>query len=117
MGLYNSGKFKDEDVIIMGFGRDEFDQIRTSRKEIGQKVFFAAVDAANLADDSYVRLMEMLTIAMRMAYGPEGIVLSPNVSVIQGEGGRNFIFIPMPEAQPIDPRSIYRAQISILHSA
>lgn len=67
--LKNVVVLASEDTIA----RDEFAPIRAKDNSDTDKAFFVGVDASELKDDSYIRLMEILTMAVRMALGQEPI--------------------------------------------
>jgi tRNA G46 methylase TrmB/isopentenyldiphosphate isomerase len=79
-----------------------------------ENTFLFGVDADenNLGDDNYIRIVEMLKIAINYALNPDIPPQSPNVPVEQR--GKFWIFIP--KAEPIkftDPgKSVYAVQIS-----
>jgi hypothetical protein len=81
------------------------------------KPFVAGIAAKDLKDDSYIRLVEMLTMAVRMARDPELIASSAWVGVDK-QNNRYVIFIPRAEAIALEKlQEIYKAQAKVLSAA
>ncbi len=92
----------------------EFDPIRATGDNDTDKAFLAGVDASGLKGDSYIRLLEMLTMAVRMALGQRSISGHPEIEVTI-ENARTVIFFP--KAEPLDYnniKKIYDAQRKLL---
>jgi len=60
--------------------------------------FLAGVDGTNLTEDSYMYLVEMLTLALRLAYGKHIDWEDEKISVKEKDG--YYIFVPA--AEPVD---------------
>ena len=112
-----------EDMIVMASAsnvkKHHFDNLKVQEKFEEHSPLIIGVDNANLSDDSYVRLMEMITMAMRMAYGQTAISEHPNIKK-QAIGDRTFIFIPIPPAKPLgynEIKDLYEKQLKILRAA
>ncbi|MEA3489997.1 MAG: hypothetical protein U9R44_06650 [Candidatus Omnitrophota bacterium] len=100
----------DKKTII----RKEFAPIRARDDSDTDKAFIVGVDAEKLTDDSYIRLMEMLTMAVRMALGLKPLSNHPNIGIGR-VNSRLYIF--MPKAEPVDLETIkalYNTQRRVL---
>ncbi|MBD3427241.1 MAG: GNAT family N-acetyltransferase, partial [Candidatus Omnitrophica bacterium] len=94
---------------------EEFDPLRSTSSS--KKAFLAGVDARELTGSSYVALLEMLTLAVKLAFGE---TVSSDRSVMGAEriGPRTWIFIP--KAKPMDfemQKAVYHAQLQALIAA
>lgn len=116
-------KVKVKDVVIMGsvktVSQTVFDGMRGRDDEDENSAFFIGVDGKKLESDSFVRLLEMVTLAMRMASGhtPSG---HPQIRVGK-VGFRSALFILIPDAEKIDPKEAienpYEGQLRIIKAA
>ncbi|MGB3082943.1 MAG: hypothetical protein WBB86_08180, partial [Candidatus Omnitrophota bacterium] len=98
------------------------DTIRTDRflQTIKGEAFMAGVNASQLTGDSYVRILEMITMAVRSATGQELISRHYGIEVKYPDeyDPRTVIFIP--RAEKVDPESrtkIYDKQRKLLSAA
>ena len=110
-----------QNVIVLAsqgtLEKEEFDPIRAKHDNDTNKAFLAGVDAGSLRGDSYIRLLEMVTMAVRMANGQRPVSEHHNIEVIR-KNSRTFIFIP--RAEPLDYdhlKKIYDSQMKILAAA
>lgn len=89
----------------------KFDNIRA-------EAFLAGVDPGNLGQDSYIRLMEMLTMAVRMAFGQRPVSRHLGIKIDKDEQyERNVTFTPI-EPEPINHNDkVYRSQLQVILSA
>lgn len=81
--------------------------------------FLVGVNPMKLRDDSYIRLLEMLTMALRMSQGEMPLSSHSKIEVFM-KNARLFTFIPMPEATPLDIETIkmlYRSQTEPIAAA
>ncbi|MBU1967558.1 MAG: hypothetical protein ABIA77_00895 [Candidatus Omnitrophota bacterium] len=107
-------------VVIAGrdtLMRGEFDSIRARHDGDTDRAFCVGVNPSQLTGDSYIRLMEMLTMAVRMSFGKKPLSDHPKIEV-NPVNDRLYIFIP--QADPVDLEIIkilYDAQQTILHNA
>ena len=95
----------------------EFAAIRASGDNDTDKAFVVGVDPKELTDASYVRLMEMLTLTMRMAFGQKPFSAHPDITVGR-VNARLYIFIP--KASPVDfeyVKKLYTAQRAAITAA
>ena len=88
-------------VVVLGsettVQSDEFFELRSTDTE--KKAFLAGVNPKNLTENSYIRVLEMLTLAVKLAFGEIDSVLDPQIAASK-LGPRLWIFIP--EAEPFD---------------
>jgi uridine kinase len=114
-----SGARPADVVVLAGAGTlrsRAFDKLRTTESKEG--AFLAEVDPSNIEELSYVRLVEMLTIAVKLAFGGTVAAASHPDIVIQELGSRIIRLIP--RAEPLRPeelREIYEAQAQSLAAA
>ncbi|MEA3490000.1 MAG: hypothetical protein U9R44_06665 [Candidatus Omnitrophota bacterium] len=97
--------------------RKEFAPIRARNDNDTDKAFIVGVDAEKLTDDSYIRLMEMLTMAVRMSLGLKPLSNHPEIEIGR-VNSRLYIF--MPKAEPVDLETIkalYNTQRRVLTAA
>ncbi len=106
-------------VIVLGEEsviRDKaFDALRSTNTE--KKAFLAGVDARNLGEDSYISLLEMLTLAIKLAFGDIDSIDDPDMIAVKA-GPRTWIFIP--RARPMsfeEKKAVYEAQAQALIAA
>ncbi|MFC1480429.1 hypothetical protein ACFL5Y_03165 [Candidatus Omnitrophota bacterium] len=110
-------------VVLAGkdtIKRKEFAPIRAKDNSDTDKAFFVGVDASELKEDSYIRLMEMLTMAMRMAFGQRPIFEHPRIKMPPEniKNIRTVIFTLKAEKIKLgDLVKIYDAQKDILSDA
>ena len=102
------------DNVVVLAGEDTLDNVGFDgiRRyfDVDNKALFVGVDAKNVKDNSYVRLMEMLATAVRMGRGQREYLDHPGIDV-RKVGKRTYIFTP--EAEPLDftlIKMIYDAQ-------
>lgn len=109
-------------AVILGdyqvLGERAFDKLRPGTDP--QKwAFFAEVKLPeDFPDYSYIRLLEMLTTATRMAFGEPAFSDNPYIHITQ-QGKRRFRF-EIPKAEPLDPNilsEIYNNQIKAMASS
>ena len=107
-------------VVLAGrdtIEREEFAPIRARNDGDTDKAFLVGVDARDLTRDSYIRLMEMLTMALRMAFGRVPLSDHPAIEVNK-LNSRLVIFIP--KAEPLDLygiKKLYDSQKTVLAAA
>jgi hypothetical protein len=106
-------------VVVLGsettVQSDEFAGLRSTDTE--QRAFLAGVNPKNLTENSYIRVLEMLTLAVKLAFGEIDSVPDPKISASK-LGPRLWIFIP--EAEPFDfkeLKQIYDSQLQALVAA
>ena len=106
-------------VVVLGsettVQSDEFAGLRSTDTE--QRAFLAGVNPKNLTENSYIRVLEMLTLAVKLAFGEIDSVPDPKISASK-LGPRLWIFIP--EAEPFDfkeLKQIYDNQLQALVAA
>ena len=109
------------DNVVVLAGEDTLDNVGFDgiRRyfDVDNKALFVGVDAKNVKDNSYVRLMEMLATAVRMGRGQREYLDHPGIDV-RKVGKRTYIFTP--EAEPLDftlIKMIYDAQKKVLSAA
>jgi hypothetical protein len=86
-------------------------------KEIKGKAFMAGVDASKLEGETFVRLIEMITMAVRSALDQDLIYRHSNIEIKYPDEGdkRTVIFIPRAEKVKAETlQSIYDIQKKIL---
>ncbi|MFA5500966.1 MAG: hypothetical protein WC404_07810, partial [Candidatus Omnitrophota bacterium] len=86
---------------------DEFTALRNDRKN----TFVFGVDNQKLTPDSYIPLMEMLTIALKLSLGFDPARCNTLISIVKDNTLRIFIFIP--PSQPLNYeqlKGIYEVQ-------
>lgn len=117
--------FNPENVLVM-VGVDnvlipEYEAIRSGMiLEQGQKTAsFVGVNTMTLDDESYLRITQMLAMAMGMAFEDEMIASQPGVEVQRMFEDNNKILVFIPKIVPVDINSmkeIYKSQRSIIES-
>ena len=110
-----------KNVIVLGsmltIARSEFEAIRATSETDTNKAFMVGVDTQELTGDSYVRLLEMITMAVRMAFDQKPISDHPAIEVIT-MNPRLVVFIPRAEPMDLDAiKRIYDSQAKILSAA
>ncbi|GEM_PF-6781516 len=103
---------KDAKVIVLAgkdtVTSDEFETLRSS-----DNIFMAGVDNGKLTVDSYMRLMEMMTLTLQLAFGRDIDLENPNILIKKHDRFAN-VYIFIPNAEPMDYevlKEIYRVQI------
>ena len=92
------------------------------KKELGfegnkaEDPFIVGVDPSNLTDDSYIRIMEMLVMALRRSFKILPIAEHPDIEVIINKDG-TIIFIPSAEPLGDLAERYYTRQRKVLLSA
>ncbi|MFC1549057.1 hypothetical protein ACFL5E_03765, partial [Candidatus Omnitrophota bacterium] len=106
-------------VVVLGsettIQSDEFNELRSTDTE--RKAFLAGIDPKNLTEKSYVKVLEMFTLAIKLAFDEIDVVDAPRIQATR-IGPRLWIFIP--EAEPFDfkeLKQIYETQRQILLAA
>ena len=104
------GKTNAKVVVLAGESTvksDEFSALRSDEKN----AFVVGVDNQELTEDSYIRLMEMLTIAIKLSAGLE-VAQDSNAIIIKKDTEHNiYIFIPHSEPMNYEElRTIYNVQ-------
>ncbi|MFH1877285.1 MAG: hypothetical protein ABH883_00555 [Candidatus Omnitrophota bacterium] len=97
--------------------KDQFTSYCASRGMENEQPLLAGIDPRNLTDNSYIRLLEMLSLTIRMSRGQDNIPPHPWIS-IKNKDPRTYIFTP--QADPLDLEAlkhIYRSQARTLLSA
>jgi hypothetical protein len=115
------GKGRDEilkNVVVLA-SRKTVEE-NTLLKQINGKAFIAGIDNSQLNENSYIRLLEMATMALRCAYGQKPISSHPNIGIeyVEGSNMRTVIFLP--KAEPVeveDLKEIYKLQLKLLAAA
>ena len=108
-----------ENVVILGaseiISSGAFEKFRASGQMTG--AFFAGVDLPEgFPDNGYTRLIEMITLAVKMAFG-EAISEDPYIETVE-EGQRFYRFIPHAQAIELEElKKIYTQQRKLLTSA
>jgi hypothetical protein len=105
-------------VVLASRGSVEkklFDSIvKGENDKEGESPFLAGVDPKNIRADSYIRLVEMITCALRMAYDYRQISDHPHIK-FEKQSDRVFFFIPKAEKFDFgDMNKIYERQKQIL---
>ena len=97
-------------VVLAGGNTVTSKQFNPFRQD--EKIFLAGVDNKFMTVDNYVRLVEMLDLAMRLAFRDEFPVDLNNPNIYIENRGNCYIFIP--KAEPMDYKlfkRIYELQI------
>lgn len=95
-------------IVLAGEETVKSNDFRHLREDI--RVLLAGVDNKNMTDASYVRLMEMLTISFRVAFGHPIDDSNTDLDLIVDNGFILFI----PKAEPLeyeDLKAVYKVQI------
>jgi predicted Rossmann-fold nucleotide-binding protein len=93
------GKVGAKVVVLAGkdtVASDEFLPLRNDQ----EKAFIVGVDNQELTIDSYIRLMEMLTLALKLAAGLEISQNATPIKILKDEELHIYIFIPL--SQPMN---------------
>lgn len=104
------GKTNAKVVVLAGENiakSDEFAPLRNDEKN----AFVVGVNNQELTTDSYIRLMEMLTLALRLCAGIEVSLDNAHITITKDNERHLYIFLP--HAEPMDYeqlRQIYRVQ-------
>ena len=118
--MVNGGLVRRKNIVILA-GKDALEKdalaaFTSAGATDTDTAFVAGVDPKNLTGNSYIRLMEMLTMALRMSSGKASLSDHTGITVIL-KNPRTAIFIP--KAEPFDSliiRKIYSGLVSGLHS-
>lgn len=108
-----------KNVVILGasdiISSVAFEKFRSSGNSSG--AFFAGVDLPEgFPESGYTRLLEMITLAVKMAFD-ESFAEDPYIETIQ-EGNRSYRFIPLAQAIELEElKKIYTLQQKLLTSA
>ena len=65
-----------------------------------EKAFVVGVDSQELTTDSYIRLMEMLTLALKLSAGLEISLDNAHITITKDNERHRYIFLP--HAEPMD---------------
>jgi hypothetical protein len=118
-------KYKEENIpvenIVVVASKDTvnlplFSEIRAVSPEDKNKAFFAGIDPRLLGKDSYIGMLEILTMVMRMASGKKLLTNHPLIEI--GENLGRTVFL-IPQARKVDIRKVpqvYKAQVKVLLS-
>jgi len=97
-------------VVLAGkdaVASDEFTTLRNDQKN----AFVVGVDNQELTTDSYIRLMEMLTLALKLSAGLE--ISLDNIHITITKDNERHLYIFLPHAEPMEYerlKVIYEAQ-------
>lgn len=115
-GLAKTREGKDGAKVLVLAGKETIlsDAFSTLRDD--ENVFMAGVDGENVDGESYIRLIEMLTIGLKLTLGMPAATDSPNILVTPDSRYRN-VFVFLPRAEPIkfsreQRDAFYKVQIS-----
>ncbi|MBU0605959.1 MAG: glutamate racemase [Candidatus Omnitrophica bacterium] len=107
-----AGKAGAKVVVLAGketVTSDEFATLRNDKKS----AFVVGVDSQELTTDSYIRLMEMLTLALKLSIGFEITQDSTSIEIIKDDKLHIYIFIPRAEPMKYEQlKMIYEVQKS-----
>jgi hypothetical protein len=94
-------------VIVLADETTAFSDVFTAFKGTGSelKLFLAGVDAENLTPYSYVRLLEMLDFALKIAFKETVSVHHPFINIERIPGDRRLVDF-QPKAEPVDPKEL-----------
>lgn len=104
------GKAGAKVVVLAGkdtVASDEFTTLRNDQKN----TFVVGVDNQELTTDSYIRLMEMLTLALKLSAGLEVNINNDHITITKDNERHLYIFLP--HAEPMDYerlKTIYEVQ-------
>ena len=104
------GKYGAKVVVLAGKDTAASDDFAPLRND-GKNAFVVGIDNQELTADSYIRLMEMLTIALKLSVGLE--ISLDNAHITITKDNEHHIYIFLPHAEPMDYerlKSIYRVQ-------
>lgn len=104
------GKTNAKVVVLAGENivkSDEFAPLRNDEKN----ALVVGINNQELTTDSYIRVMEMLTLALKLSLGLEVSLDNAHITITKDNERRLYIFLP--HAEPMDYeqlRQIYRVQ-------
>ena len=112
--MVEDGLVRRKDIVILAgkdaLEKDAFSAVKSGGENNTDSAFLAGVDPKNLTGNSYIRLMEMLTMALRMASGKAGHSDHTGITVMR-KNSRTAIFIPKAELLDVLMiEKIYNAQ-------
>ena len=117
--MISSGKIDPKEIILLGnkdlINKKIFEPLFNAGSE--EKVFFAGVDPSNLEEDSYVRLLEIIEMALCLHSGHELFLRHSFIDVSMEKTGYYIFYL---KAEPFDLmliKRIYDAQKNIIMSA
>ncbi|MFH1412267.1 MAG: hypothetical protein ABIG55_06425, partial [Candidatus Omnitrophota bacterium] len=110
----NEARVRDKDAkIVVLAGKDIIEDKEFKDIVNDDKIFFAGVDNSRLTTDSYMRLMEMMTLTLKLAFNKPVDLDNPNILIEKSKKFTN-VYVFVPDAEPMDYerlKEIYRAQI------
>jgi ubiquinone/menaquinone biosynthesis C-methylase UbiE len=93
------GKTGAKVVVLAGKDTVVSDEFATLRND-QEKSFVVGVDSQELTTDSYIRLMEMLTLALKLSAGLEISLDNAHITITKDNERHFYIFLP--HAEPMD---------------
>ncbi|MBD3426725.1 MAG: hypothetical protein GF409_05795 [Candidatus Omnitrophica bacterium] len=106
-------------VVVLGseeiLRSEAFSALRSTPEE--KRAFLVGVDAAKLTENSYIRILKMMSLAIKLSFGEIDSVHDPKITATRA-GPRFWVFIP--EAEPYDLmelKRIYDTQLQALVAA
>ncbi len=93
------GKAGAKVVVLAGKDTVVSDEFATLRND-QEKAFVVGVDSQELTTDSYIRLMEMLTLALKLSAGLEVSLNNDHITITKDNERHLYIFLP--HAEPMD---------------
>ncbi|MEA3489429.1 MAG: hypothetical protein U9R44_03680 [Candidatus Omnitrophota bacterium] len=108
-------------IVILGdrkvLNSKAFDPLRNPDAEKDGAFFAEIALPEGFPENSYIRLLEMLTIAVQLAFGGKAPPDDPFIKIIQ-DGPRVFLFIPKPEPFEFEElKKIYENQKQVIRAA
>jgi len=107
------GMSSDTKTVILAGANKEGMLSQVIRGLTAHELFtVVGVDSTALTDDSYIRIMELLTIALGLSIGIEPSLDNEHMTIFPPAGKRNF-YIIVPHPEPMDYellKSIYNVQ-------
>ncbi|MBN1526964.1 MAG: nucleotidyltransferase domain-containing protein [Candidatus Omnitrophica bacterium] len=99
---------RGEDIVILAseetLKSEKFNVLRSADEE--KRAFFAEIDPKNLTDLTYIRLLEMLTIAMKLAFRDTATMAGHPDIIVESLGKRVARLIPKAESVEKDLESL-----------
>lgn len=110
-----------ENVVVMGrrecvHNLNALPELRGTQK--GDAAFFAELDTSGMKEWQYIRLVEMVTIAVKLAFG-EAVVQANHPRIMIDRMSERVVRL-IPDAEQLDPdllKQIYERQAGILRNA
>lgn len=110
-----------KNILIIGDQRTVVDSGRFNDLRLGGNgAFVAGIDTRDIKDTSYIRILEIITIASRYAFSDKPVLGRHDAMSIAEAGAKTIFIVPLPEAIPMSieqVNAIYRSELRAMVAA